>query len=485
MSGVQPENETQRQDNDANQDGSGLGVSRQQTQEYGYVPSIPGASNEHLLHLRPGDAEIFNDVIESIETYLGVLERQESLSSCVGVKLTGSHMLKGVDKFFEGPVRIIPQQPYAHTIKWTDILHHARTSPQDFVPTTLRDGTRVCYFYYNGFKVEISDVDWQVICSGTLERLPWNRSMAVDELAEVATVNLLQQRSCVLYYKACEIAEAARELYHGTTRRKLAIPRHWRQSQSIDAGPLISPTNLQAPAPSYELQPDMPGQCIASSPSPSVAASGAGAGAGSGASAGAGAGPSQNSWSPRSPECNPNKRETRAAKRKREAIRDAIRPTMIEKMARLHRGDEIRPGCDRCRRLNLLCFKNLTACVGCEKRHAKCTWKGAPDDDAQRMRDNPNGDEPPTPPAQRRRTPSRGDFAGPAAFMDRGILSDPIMERPRSVPLHYEQSSPWDQSRHPPSSVSWPSPSPYSSSLPGSLEEVRQNVGVASLVNPY
>lgn len=415
-------------------------------------------------------------------------------------------MLKGVDKFFEGPVRIIPQQPYAHTIKWTDILQHARTSPQDFVPTTLRDGTRVCYFYYNGFKVEISDVDWQVICSGILERLPWNRSMAVDELAEVATVNLLQQRSCVLYYKACEIAEAARELYHGTTQRKLAIPRYWEQSQSVDAGPLISPSNLQAPAPSYEQQPDMPGQCVTSSPSPSVAASGAGAGAsadtgavsGSGAGSGSGsgsgtsasasisAGPSKNSRSPRSPECSPNKRETRAAKRKREAIRDAIQPTMIQKMARLHRGDEIRPACDRCRRLNMYCFKNLTACVGCEKRHAKCTWKGAPDEDEQRMRDKPNGDEPPTPHAQQRRTPSRGDFAGPAAFMDRGILSDPIMERPRSAPLHCEQSSsPWDQSRHPPSSVSWPSPSPYTSSLPGSLEEVRQNVGVASLVNPY
>ncbi|KAK2747745.1 hypothetical protein FQN57_001775 [Myotisia sp. PD_48] len=48
---------------------------------------------------------------------------------------------------------------------------------------------------------------------------------------------------------------------------------------------------------------------------------------------------------------------------------------MVSRMEDLQRGDRILPPCDRCRRLHMECLKNLTACMGCTKKHAKCSWK--------------------------------------------------------------------------------------------------------------
>ncbi|KAE8151965.1 hypothetical protein BDV25DRAFT_151869 [Aspergillus avenaceus] len=48
---------------------------------------------------------------------------------------------------------------------------------------------------------------------------------------------------------------------------------------------------------------------------------------------------------------------------------------MVARMEELQRGERILPPCDRCRRLHMDCLKNLTACMGCTKKHAKCSWK--------------------------------------------------------------------------------------------------------------
>lgn len=44
-------------------------------------------------------------------------------------------------------------------------------------------------------------------------------------------------------------------------------------------------------------------------------------------------------------------------------------------MEGIQKGDRVLPPCDRCRRLHMDCLKNLTACMGCTKKHAKCSWK--------------------------------------------------------------------------------------------------------------
>lgn len=48
---------------------------------------------------------------------------------------------------------------------------------------------------------------------------------------------------------------------------------------------------------------------------------------------------------------------------------------MVHRMESLAKGERIMPPCDRCRRLHMDCLKNLTACMGCTKKHAKCSWK--------------------------------------------------------------------------------------------------------------
>lgn len=48
---------------------------------------------------------------------------------------------------------------------------------------------------------------------------------------------------------------------------------------------------------------------------------------------------------------------------------------MVARMETFKRGDRVLPPCDRCRRLHMDCIKNLTACAGCTKKHAKCSWR--------------------------------------------------------------------------------------------------------------
>lgn len=64
---------------------------------------------------------------------------------------------------------------------------------------------------------------------------------------------------------------------------------------------------------------------------------------------------------------------------------------MVARMEQLQRGDRIQPPCDRCRRLHMDCRKNLTACMGCTKKHAKCSWKEVLEDE---LRENPYNPSP-------------------------------------------------------------------------------------------
>ena len=49
----------------------------------------------------------------------------------------------------------------------------------------------------------------------------------------------------------------------------------------------------------------------------------------------------------------------------------------------MRRGERVLPPCDRCRRLHMDCLKNLTACMGCTKKHAKCAWRDVRSDELE------------------------------------------------------------------------------------------------------
>lgn len=59
---------------------------------------------------------------------------------------------------------------------------------------------------------------------------------------------------------------------------------------------------------------------------------------------------------------------------------------MVARMEELQRGERILPPCDRCRRLHMDCLKNLTACMGCTKKHAKCSWRDVKEEELQEAR---------------------------------------------------------------------------------------------------
>lgn len=65
---------------------------------------------------------------------------------------------------------------------------------------------------------------------------------------------------------------------------------------------------------------------------------------------------------------------------------DVLRGLITQKTDKLSKGETISPPCDRCRRLRLQCVKHLTACQGCTKKHAKCSWKSVTDEEAARLR---------------------------------------------------------------------------------------------------
>ena len=63
---------------------------------------------------------------------------------------------------------------------------------------------------------------------------------------------------------------------------------------------------------------------------------------------------------------------------------------MVHRMESLAKGERILPPCDRCRRLHMDCLKNLTACMGCTKKHAKCSWKEVRENELRRSFSHPH-----------------------------------------------------------------------------------------------
>ncbi|KAK0640127.1 hypothetical protein DIS24_g9659 [Lasiodiplodia hormozganensis] len=65
---------------------------------------------------------------------------------------------------------------------------------------------------------------------------------------------------------------------------------------------------------------------------------------------------------------------------------------MVARMEVLSKGERILPPCDRCRRLHMDCLKNLTACMGCTKKHAKCSWKEVREPELRMTQPPPEGE---------------------------------------------------------------------------------------------
>ena len=357
----------------------------------------------------PGDNDTFGDVLNLIGEYegrqqgnlalpfqssatyshdgTGILDRHESLAAALGAKLTGPLFLKRIEKFFEGPIKTSTASPYTNPISWLDVVAFAKASPADFSLTAQPNGTRTCRFVCKGIQVEITEDDWRLISSGALDRFPLEHPFEEDETAELATLDILEQRASVLYKKADEVAARARILHHKFGLRKGSISRRRNppnvpgRFQAINSSQRGHGTNS-----SYDLHADLLQQFMTNTALLNQSRSTSGAGI-STTSTVIPASPAshthRHSGSGRSVGAQEGTAHTGASGG--DVQPDVYRSLVTQKAEKLSKGDLITPPCDRCRRLRLSCVKHLTACQGCTKKHAKCSWKNVTEDEASRL----------------------------------------------------------------------------------------------------
>ncbi|KAI1818499.1 hypothetical protein GGS20DRAFT_188580 [Poronia punctata] len=351
------------------------------------------------LKLIQGDADTFSDVLGLVNDYEGVLNRHESLALNLGAKLTGSRLLKAMEGAFEGPITTTPPQNHftPDPVTWLDIVEFAKSRPQEFQLSSTPAGLRYCQFPLKGVQVEIGEDDWRLIVSGALDRfrLVPPQPLEEDETAELATVEIIEQRLQVLIKKADEVARRARQLNYHLSGRKASIhSRHSSQSGTTSGFQTVNKIRQVGPNPSYDLHADLLQQFAAPTmPTASHRMSSASSLPPT---------PNPMSTAASTPRTSTIQQHTLISSnrpspgfaadanvRDNEEENRVLVASRIEKMGR---GEVIRPPCDRCRRLKTQCIKHLTACQGCTKKHTKCTWKKLTEEEVGLLRGEVGGE---------------------------------------------------------------------------------------------
>ncbi|KAI1263384.1 hypothetical protein F5Y18DRAFT_127176 [Xylariaceae sp. FL1019] len=331
------------------------------------------------LKLIQGDGDTFSDVLGLITEYEGVLSRHESLAFNLGAKLTGTRLLKAMEGAFEGSITTTPPQSLfsPDPVNWLDIVSFAKSNPQGFQLSSTPSGLRYCGFLLKGLQVEISEDDWRLIKSGALERfrLVPPQPLDEDEAAELATLEIIEQRLQILIKKADEVARRARQLNYHLSGRKASIhTRHPPQSGSSSKFQSVNIGQPSSSTPGYDVHADLLQQFTAPSQPGSHRLSSVGSLPPTPNLMAATTATPRTSLPPHTLTSSARPSPTYAP----EGVRDTeeeYRVLVTSKIEQLTRGDIIRPPCDRCRRLKTQCIKHLTACQGCTKKHTKCTWK--------------------------------------------------------------------------------------------------------------
>ncbi|KAI1131025.1 hypothetical protein F5Y10DRAFT_94548 [Nemania abortiva] len=301
---------------------------------------------------------------------------------------------------FEGSITTTPPQTQftPDPVTWLDIVDFAKSHPQEFQLSSTPTGLRYCQFPLKGVQVEIGEDDWRLIVSGALDRfrLVPPQPLEEDETAELATLEILEQRLQVLIKKADEVARRARQLNYHLSGRKASIhSRHPSQSGSTSGFQPVNTIRQVGANPGYDLHADLLQQFTAPVAQP--------------------LNPRMSSASSLPPTPNPistasstprtsiqqhnfissNSNRPSPGYASESTVRDyeeenrVLVTSRIEKMAR---GDVIRPPCDRCRRLKTQCIKHLTACQGCTKKHTKCTWKKLTEEEVTLLKGDMSGE---------------------------------------------------------------------------------------------
>ncbi|KAK3337496.1 hypothetical protein B0T19DRAFT_75774 [Cercophora scortea] len=405
-----PEGHKRKRDGDDNNNSDRIPQPPPPLSGNGALINYLSKSSTAKLPLIQGDCEAFTDVLALMGDYEGVLSRHESLAANLGAKLTAPRLLRAMEGLFEGAITVSPQSPFKdslastwYTPSWLDIVGFAASNPNDFALTTTADGRRICQFPMKNVRVEISEDDWRLIVSGALDRFRMvpPHPLEEDEVAELATIEILEQRLQTLIKKADEVARKARQLNYHLSGRKAVITA--RRSSPQSQGPGFQTINQPKPRsassnPGYDLHADLLQQFHTPTPQPTAQVLSRPPSITSVPTPTELARPrpmpaaistsqqqthtalAQSSRpSPTHTLDSPISRDVAPRPSSAEDASSAHRPLIQARIDKLARGNEINPPCDRCRRLKTTCIKHLTACQGCTRKHAKCSWKGVTD----------------------------------------------------------------------------------------------------------
>lgn len=366
-------------------------------------------------------------LLNLIGDYDAVLHRHESMAGNLGARPLGPILIKRFERLFDGPPKVLKSHgKEGTTVGWLDVVDFARNKPEQFNLEKTRDGVPVCQFYTKQSRVEISEEDYELIASGMPQKLIPPQPILEDEEKELGTLEILEKSLSHVVHLADQVSARARQLNHRLKNRKNAIISR-REAELHSASPRqssfpangdrasVSPSSgfvavnarpsemngvsthtasaatrtellskffttsdRLVSAPSEERRTSNPGsrprtstqEAPRSRPKPGSVHDGADYASLNNVSPV----PIPNTPSSLLPYTKPS-----AADRFDDS--GPYKAEMVSRMEQLQRGDRIQPPCDRCRRLHMDCLKNLTACMGCTKKHAKCSWKDVEEDE--------------------------------------------------------------------------------------------------------
>ncbi|EAT90469.2 hypothetical protein SNOG_02257 [Parastagonospora nodorum SN15] len=289
------------------------------------------------------------NILSLLGDYQGVLDRHESMACNLGARPLGPILIKRFERLFDGPPRVLKSHGKdGTTVTWLDVVDFARNKPEQFQLGQMSEGVRVCQFYTKQCRVQISEEDFVLISSGIPQKMIPPQPIIEDEEKELGTIEILEKN----LGQICQLADQGEFLLPLLKGRKQAILD--RRATASPAPPIrpTSPSNVALMNGAGSTLPNAPpAHSSQTSPSGFVAVN---------------ARPHH--------ESNGN-----ASQRNSQPLEKddggPFKTEMVHKMEALAKGERILPPCDRCRRLHMDCLKNLTACMGCTKKHAKCSWK--------------------------------------------------------------------------------------------------------------
>ncbi|KAF1914571.1 hypothetical protein BDU57DRAFT_501058 [Ampelomyces quisqualis] len=293
------------------------------------------------------------NILSLLGDYQGVLDRHESMACNLGARPLGPILIKRFERLFDGPPRVLKSHGKdGATVSWLDVVEFARNKPEQFQLGQMSEGLSVCQFYTKQCRVQISEEDFVLISSGIPQKMIPPQPIIEDEEKELGTIDILEKN----LGQICQLADQGEPALKG---RKQAILDRRATASPAPPPRSTSPSNVAlmnggssavATAPHTHAPQPTSGGFVAVNARPHH-------------------------------ETNSNGTSLLPAAGQRSSQpleKDdggPFKTEMVHKMESLAKGERILPPCDRCRRLHMDCLKNLTACMGCTKKHAKCSWK--------------------------------------------------------------------------------------------------------------